>query len=171
MAGVGLMLSSCLIEDPPPYTEPQQTPPRLDLRRAVPLIDQIIVRARGESVPFNVPVASEDAGDDLLAFLLLNYTGESSGAPILASARVPASTLDDTDRVIALDWSIDSRVSRGCQRLTLQVSHVSNMDFDHLPLVFDKSDLAIAVWWANIDLGAGSSAMLTDCPLATGGGQ
>lgn len=163
------MLSSCLIEDPPPYTEPQQTPPRLDLRRTVPLIDQIIVRSRGESVPFNVPVASEDAGDDLLAFLLLNYTGEGSAASILASADVPASTLDDNSRVITLNWSIDSRVSRGCQRLTLQVSHSRNVNFDDLPTVLDKSDLAMAVWWANIDLDAGSAGMLTDCPAATEG--
>src|SRR5688572_20296073 len=60
------MSSGCLIEDPPPYTQPKQTPPRLDLVAAVPPPDQVIVRKTGDLIEFRVPVVSEDAGDRLL---------------------------------------------------------------------------------------------------------
>ena len=163
-------MTACIIEDPPPYTQPQQTPPRLDLRKAVPLVDQIIVASRNDRIPFNVPVASEDAGDDLIAHLLLNYQGEG-GLPIqVGSRRLPAATLDEVNREIEIEWTIDPSVQAGCQRLTLLVSHRLNFDPEKFAEVVDKSDVALAVWWANINPTAGSADTLMGCPLATVGG-
>ena len=161
------MMPACLIEDPPPYREPQQTPPWLDLRRAVPLIDQVLVRTTGEHVPFNVPVRSEDAGDGLVAYLVLNWVGDGSDFKrVVAVAQVEASTLDDVSRELVFNWSIDSvEVEDGCQRLTLLVTHRSNIDLELAML--DKGDLAMAVWWANINTDTAASGMLQNCPLAT----
>jgi hypothetical protein len=161
------MTAGCIIEDPPPYTQPEQTPPRLDLRKAVPLVDQIIVASRNDRIPFNVPVASEDEGDDLIAHLLLNYQGESGVPTQVGSNLVEASTLDDTTREIEIDWTIDPSVLPGCQRLTLLVSHRLNFDPVKFGAVLDTSDVALAVWWANINPTAGSADMLMGCPLAT----
>lgn len=162
------MLSGCLVEDPPPYTEPQQTPAWLDLRQAVPLIDQVLVRSRGDRVPFNVPVRSEDAGDDLFAFLLLNYMGESTNPRVLDIAQLKPSTFDDPDREdIVFDWTVDATVPEGCQRLTLLATHKANLNLAAgLPEVFDKSDVAMAVWWADIGRDVQNSARLQECPLA-----
>ncbi len=162
------MLSGCVVEDPPPYAEPQQTPPWLDLRQAVPLLDQIIVRTKGDRIQFNIPVRSEDAGDDLFAFLLFDYKGEGTDPRVLDIAQLKPSTFDDPDREdIVFDWTIDDGVENGCHRLTLLATHKANLNLAAgLPEVFDKSDVAIAVWWADINT-IGDSAQLQDCPSAT----
>lgn len=168
---LGVLLSSmmpaCLIEDPPPYTEPQQTPPWLDLRQAVPLIDQVIVRNSGDFVAFNVPVRSEDAGDGLVAYLVRNWMGDGLDfTRIEGVAQVGPSTLDDLDRDLLFDWSVGTAEElNGCQRLTLLVTHNANIDAKLV--VSDKNDLAMAVWWANINTDAATSGMLQNCPLAT----
>ena len=85
------------IDDPAPYTESKQSPPRLDYRDAEPLLDQIIVAQSGETLHFKIPVASEDAGDELSAQLFLDYSG-GIAAPITPGASDRPSTLDDTTR-------------------------------------------------------------------------
>src|SRR5688500_1094673 len=90
------MLPGCLIEDPPPYTQPGKTPPRLDLQSAAPPLDQVMVHRRGDPIEFKVPVASEDAGDPVQGFLLLDYSGGVS-ADLVAFGQVPASTLADVN--------------------------------------------------------------------------
>jgi hypothetical protein len=167
LAGSG-MTAGCIIEDPPPYTPPEQTPPRLDLRRAVPLVDQVIVASRGDRIAFNVPVFSEDKGDDLIARLLLNYQGEGAYEQSIDSDKVSASTLEDATREIDMEWQIP-QLPPGCKRLTLLVSHLGNLDPLIYPEVIDKSDQALAVWWVNIEPTPGNEDMLTDCPLATAG--
>jgi len=167
LAGSG-MTAGCIIEDPPPYTPPEQTPPRLDLRRAVPLVDQVIVASRGDRIAFNVPVFSEDKGDHLIARLLLNYQGEGVYEDDLGSRLISPSTLEDATRAIDIEWQIP-QLPPGCKRLTLLVSQVSNLDPLLHPEVIDKSDQALAVWWANIEPTPGNEDMLTACPLATAG--
>jgi hypothetical protein len=142
----------------------------LDLRQAVPVIDQILVRSKNDRVPFNVPVRSEDAGDDLFAFLLLNYMGEGTAPRVLDIAQLKPSTFDDPDREdIVFDWTIDASVPEGCQRLTLLATHKANLNLAAgLPEVFDKSDVAMAVWWADIGRDVQNSATLQECPLGAG---
>jgi hypothetical protein len=159
------MLPGCLIEDPPPYAEPQKTPPWLDLRRAVPFIDQVLVNKSGDTVQFNVPVRSEDAGDLVLASLLVDYKGEGSIKERVITVEVEPSTFDDMDRAIVFPWTIPNFKDReGCHRLTLMVTHASNVSFEDFPEPFDKTDLAVAVWWINIDTEAEASSQLLECP-------
>lgn len=145
----------CVIEDPPPYSAPQQTPPRLDLFKADPNIDLTIVRSgAGETVNITVPVFSEDAGEPLIANLLLDYDS-GWNKDLVASDEVPAGTLDDSapEREIEIDWTIGDRVSDGCHKLTLLVTHVSNQNGDStIPSPFkDDRDVAKAVWRLIVD--------------------
>jgi len=160
------MSSGCLIEDPPPYTQPEQTPPRLDLVAATPSPDQIIVRKRGDVIEFKVPIVSEDAGDRLLGVLQLDM-GSPSEVDNLASSFAPPSTLDaSSPRDLSVTWEVKSFVTPGCHRFTLRVSH--SLNFTNIPDVEDPRDVAEAYWWANID--PPDSGTLVDCPLASSGG-
>ena len=163
------MMSGCLIEDPPPYRQPQQTTPWLDLRLAVPFIDQVLVRDLGQTVAFSVPFRSEDAGEGLVAYLVLDLAGDGNDAKRqVAIVEVPPSTLDDPDRdPLTFEWTITEQdvAKEGCHRLTLLVTHQSNISRN---LVVDNpNDLSTAVWWANIGTDPLDSGMLQNCPDAT----
>jgi hypothetical protein len=163
------MMAGCVIEDPPPYTQPKQTPPRLNMLGAVPVIDEVIVRSVPNRVVFNVSVSSEDAGESLLAYLLRNYQGGKLRDRILDIAEVPPGTLDDEpdSRVIETEWTIDDDLAPGCHRITLFVTHQFNIDYTDGPEVFkNPDDVAEAVWWANIEPKPGTANTLVDCPLA-----
>jgi hypothetical protein len=159
------MLPGCLVDDPPPYDPPKKTPPRLDYRRADPLLDGVLTARTGDSLTFRIPVASEDAGDNLVGFLLLDYSAASTRPPdILTIPQVlAASTADDTSRAFGLDWLVDTHGAPGCHRVTLRVTHRSNLDI-LTPNVVDKSDLAEAYWWLNIDSDPAFGNSLVDCP-------
>lgn len=145
----------CVIEDPPPYSAPRQTPPRLDLFNADPNIDSaIVVPGPGSRVVFTVPVYSEDAGDPLIANLLLNY--ESGwNKEVVASDEVPPGTLDESapERSIVIDWTLGQGIDVGCNRVTLLVTHLRNQNNDStIPSPFkDDRDVAKAVWRVIVD--------------------
>lgn len=166
LAGLLSVPTACLIEDPPPYTQPGRTRPRLDLVAATPALDDVIVRNGGDSVQFSVPVVSEDAGDRPRGFLLMDYFHEACSRCIVNTADIPASTLDDTNRRITMSWFVDSTISSGCHRLTLRVSHSSN--FTNGPEVVDEEDVAEAYWWANINPQLEGNT-LVNCPVASSG--
>jgi hypothetical protein len=167
------MLPGCLIDDPPPYAAPKQTPPRLDTTHANPPLDQVIVKNSGEVVNFQMPVTSEDAGEALAAILLFDYGGDGSvPEPVSPTTPLPASTLDDPEpRVFNLPWTIRKGVTPGCHRLTLRVTHFANLDQMRPAEVVDKKDLAEAYWFANINVKPENANSLVDCPQASIGGQ
>ena len=166
------MLSGCLIDDPPPYAAPTQTPPRLDLTKAYPPLDQVLVTNSGDLVHFTVPVTSEDAGQELTAILLLDYGGDGTYPDFLTSAPLAASTLDDPeDRVFTLPWLVRKPLTPGCHRLTLRVTHYANIDQAKPAEVVNKKDLAEAYWFANINVNPQTANALVDCPRASGGGS
>ena len=167
MAVTASMSSGCLIEDPPPYTQPAKTPPRLDLVRAFPSPDQVIVRETGDVIEFSIPVVSEDAGDRLQAVLQLDM-GSPKEDDFVTSTKVPASTLDDMSRTLLLQYEVELADAPGCHRFTVLVSHESN--FGDGPEVEDPTDLAEAHWMANLNPET-DGATLVNCPLASSGGQ
>jgi hypothetical protein len=116
-------------------------------------------------VSFTVPVSSEDAGDDLIAFLLLDYDGGLIATPYVDE--VSAGTLDDDpERMISIDWTVDS--VPGCHRVSLLVTHRGNLSFDGIRALNDERDLALAVWWVTVTPPPGSTDPLMPCPMATG---
>jgi hypothetical protein len=161
------MFSGCLIEDPPPYTQPAKTPPRLDSVRADPSPDQIIVRKTGDVIRFTIPVVSEDAGDRLQAVLQLDMGSPTEEDDFVTSTKVPASTLDDKSRALLLEYEVELAIRPGCHRFTVLVSHESN--FGDGPEVVDPTDLATEHWMANLN--PENDATLVGCPNASTGGQ
>lgn len=163
--------SACLVDDPPPYAAPRKTPPRLDTTNAQPLLDQVIVANSGDILEFSVPITSEDAGDDLFGILLLNYAGEGSVPTWLNGIPLPASTLDDpTPRILKLVWTI-APMKAGCHRVTLRVTHTSNLSRVKPVEVNDRSDLAEAYWFANINVDPELANSLMECPLGSARNQ
>lgn len=158
------MLSGCIVEDPPPYTQPTQTPPRLDLRLAEPPPDRVIIAEKGQTINFRLPFASEDAGETVTAFMFVDIW------PLpLADLEVPGSTLDDTTR--AFDLLYDARpqpidVDFGCHRILVRVSHTPNFRITPPGSVIDEADVADAYWWLNIiDVAAGDDGSIQrNCP-------
>lgn len=159
------VLSGCSADDPPPATAPQKTAPRLDHTKALPAMNELIVRSSGELIEFRMPVASEDAGDPLQAQLLLDYDGDGSVADFLRPATMAASTLNDpNERVFILPWIVRPAVAPGCHRFTLRVTHASNVDGEHAELAIDKADQVEAFWFANINVAPEDTAALVNCP-------
>lgn len=157
------MLSGCIVEDPPPYQEPTQTRPQLDLRAARPPQNRFIVVGQGDPIEFRVPFTSEDVGTPLLAFLYLD--GGSVG-----SVEVPPGTLDEI-REIVLTYGPGpplepGSVALGCHRFTLRVSHKDNFSLQVTGQPLDPSRATEAYWWVNvIDLAAGDDGRtLRNCP-------
>jgi hypothetical protein len=166
------MPSACLVDDPPAYVAPKQTPPRLDYRSAEPRLDEVYVARVSDNLTFRMPVVSEDAGDTLFGIMLLDYaSGIDAG---IGRVRLPPSTLDDTTRVFQIDWQVSKLVAPGCHRFTLRATHELNLDVLNIPKLFDPTDSAEAYWWVNVvdpdPDNATDSNMLVDCPGASGGG-
>ena len=155
------MLAGCLVEDPPPYAQPRKTVPWLDLRAAVPPYDRIIERNENQSIAFNVPVVSEDAGDPLVGFLMLDYTGGAVTQPV-GTNTVRAGTFDEKDRRLDIPYVV--KAAPGCHHFTLLVTHQSNYSYADNGRVLDPADLTVALWWANIRPQEGSGEESTPCP-------
>lgn len=156
------MLSACLVEDPPVYTEPTQTTPRLVTRLAKPALDRILVVDKGDPITFTMPVVSEDVGETVQALLFVDSFPFNSDTDT-----VPPSTLDDTSRSLELTYQpLLPPIDFGCHRMMMRVSHQSNFDFQNSNgTVIDDTDVSEAFWWVNvIDIAAGDNgAVLRDC--------
>jgi hypothetical protein len=161
------MLSGCLVEDPPPYTPPTRTAPRLDTRRAEPLQNNIVIVDKGDPIVFRVPVVSEDAGEPVQALLFVDSFPFNVNSDV-----VPASTLDDLSRRFELSYNGVPVIDYGCHRMMVRVSHQSNFNFQtDAGVPIDENDVADAYWWINVvDLAGGDDgAVLRNCAGNAGG--
>jgi hypothetical protein len=147
------MLSGCLVEDPPDYTPPTRTPPRLNLTQTKPIINEVYVTTLGETIDFEIGVTSEDAGVEVHGYLMVDYPGGVRWST-WDGARVAPSTLEDVSRRLTFRVTVEQGELRGdtygCHRVTLRVAHADNFDQVKLPLTFDKEDVAEAYWWLNV---------------------
>lgn len=150
------MLNGCLVDDPPPYTQPKRTPPRLDYHRASPLLDQVIVATANDVLVFSIPVASEDAGEGLTAQLFLD-----SG--LANYQNLPASTLEDRSRAARFSITVSPALTAGCHLFKVRVGHSSTLPNGDGQSQ-DPTDLAEAYWWANLNLPSDQAGMLINCP-------
>lgn len=159
------MLTSCLVDDPPAYRAPLRTPPRISVLRVLPRLDEIITYPRNstEGVAFEIPISSEDAGDEVEGRLYTNYLGATS---TIADLRTLApSTLDEGERVLRMNWSPDPDVQPGCYRIILRVSHAKN--WRGRAELIDASDVDEAYWFAKVFVDAPGTSTLLDCPDAS----
>lgn len=156
---LGVGASGCLIGEAPDYTEPRQTPPFLLLNQAEPPITAIFRAVSGVDIEFNVPVRSEDLGDELVASLVLDYRLE--GENQLASVRGDAGTFfGERQRSISVVW--DTGQTLGCHQVTMIVTHFSNADSNFLPI--DPADQALATWWVALRSPVDPENLPLDCP-------
>jgi hypothetical protein len=155
---LALGASGCLVSDPPTYHTSTQTTPELDAVLAAPSPRNIIDLTSGDSETFNVPVRSEDAGDDLWAMLHLNYLNDPQSFQV--GEVLPASSFEDVGRTVNLVWLVPARPA-GCYRVTLIVTHASNIVDPFTRELRSSDGTAMIDWWANLN---GSQATLDDCP-------
>jgi hypothetical protein len=164
LGGVALsMLPGCLIDDPPPYQEPGQTPPRINSRKVLPLLNELLIVQPDEALPFTIPFSSEDAGEGLNAVLVLDNQFAFG-----TNTLVPPSTLEDTARPpIQFTWPV--RVATlGCHRLTFRLGHLSNL-YNPVAQGPNPDDVAELYWTMNVYTDPALSKVLVDCPGASSG--
>lgn len=167
---VALLAAGCVVADPPPFSDPAKTPPVLSLGEANPPVYQIqplSLTSETKLVLINVPVRSEDAGDDLVALLFVNWNVASNEtASPIAKAREPASTFNDTGRSIEMVWDYQ-KTTPGCWQLTMLVTHESNYDWIRSSYG-NPADIAIATWFFNVEDDPPGTNPLSGCPKPAG---
>lgn len=157
---MALVAAGCVVPDPPEYGVARQTPPFLDLSTAK--VFELKEYKTTDTIPpsISVGVRSEDAGDNLFAQLILNYSvTDKKNSQLLGVAFIPASTFDDLSRQINITFNVPDRP--GCQQMSLVVTHVSNLTQTNEPQ--DFGDVGIATWWLSID-DDDDTALLSKCP-------
>lgn len=154
-----MLLVGCILPEPSEYRR-NTTPPYL--WSPEPSTMEVLRVVSHEARAINVLVKSEDAdGDDLWAFLYLNYLVEGQDQQEVVV--LPAATLTET-REIDILWTVPARPTPGpCEQLSLIVSHRSNF-VGNMPERDD--DVATLTWWVDIN---GSEETLRQCPRQSGG--
>ena len=163
MARLSLLLAfvapvSCVVSDPAEYGVAKQTPPFLDANKASPSVLLTRPLASGEKLLVNVPVRSEDAGEELRAVLFLDRN--LAKQQLLDVREVPPGKLEDTGRSISASAVIPDVV--GCHSVCLVVTHKSNLNEDTKEPI-RSDDAAVLTWWVNVD--DDGTNLLGDCPV------
>jgi hypothetical protein len=153
---------ACLWPEPPDYQEPEQTPPFL--WGPYPATSEVQSVTSGQEFAIVVNLRSEDAGEDLWAFLYLNYLiGGLQPYDSLRRKQVPAGSLSEERTIDMPSWTVPDRPTPGtCEQLTLIVSHQSNFDDSFLPI--NDNDVATLTWWLDIN---GTEQTAAECGGAT----
>jgi hypothetical protein len=152
--GCAATATGCLVAEAPEYGPPQQRPPVIEWQGILPPPYEVFpINEDSLSVPINVPVRSEDAGEDLIGALYLDLDWLEPGpASYVIYKPVPASSFDDLDRSWTFTFVPDNGVARGCGHLlTLLVMHESNYDYDKVaPKTNASWDVASVSWRLNV---------------------
>ena len=119
----------------------------------------------GVTIRFQVGVRSNDTslaeGTSQLTWKVYTYD-PSQVQDLLLVNYLRASTFDDTSREISFEWAVNK--SDGCVPLTLEVTHLDNLEnVNGESVVMDGSDVATATWWLNVE-GDEVPNLLSDCP-------
>jgi len=158
-----MSVQGCIVADPPVFEQPEKTPPFLDLAAANPPISAILQQGPADPVLINVPFRSEDAGERLQAVLFLNYQTPTED-PQKTNYLDPGTFSER--REIKMEWIVPSVPDSTCEQLTLQVTHVDNLI--GASELKDKSDVALATWWVDIQIND-TPAEFATCPRIGGG--
>ncbi len=161
------LISSCIVADPPTYTDPTQTRPELRAYLAKPPIYQVVsIQLPQVGIPsFTVPVRSEDNGERLLANFFLDF--ESTRVSPLGGQIIAPGTLNDpTDRSISFAWTTVNGASAGCHTITMVVAHESSFTTNPQTPDMDAAakDAAIITWWVNVLASPTAPTSVVDCP-------
>jgi hypothetical protein len=164
---MAVVVAGCVVSDPPEYGLVKQTPPFVDLSGASPAVFTVTSKSPGEVVSPSVDFRSEDAGDDVVALLYLNWSiaGKEDFQDINL---LPASTFDQPRKASGISWPVEQK-DVGCQQLSLILVHRSGYNtLQKKPAT--GAQYAIVTWWFNItDPQNPQDVLLTECPSNVGG--
>jgi len=165
LSALPVFASGCLVADPPQYEGPATTPVFLDLAASTPVVGRVIVRNFPATIDFDVPIRSEDNGDQVTFALYQDFGFPQRQRAIFCSRRLAPGTFDESDR--SLRFSETLRMAPvGCFQLTLLVAHADNWDFENCrpDLVRGIGDTSIATWWLNVIESGQEPTDLNHCP-------
>jgi hypothetical protein len=165
------LVESCVVADPPQYSDPVRTRPELSVYSALPAVSLVVVVPIPSTPTFKVPIRSEDAGETLLANFWLDYG--SANPKFINSQFIPPSTYNDTtDRSITFPWTNVSTDDAGCHTFSMVVAHVSSfpMNPQELDVTRGAQDAALITWWVNVNPPTDSLYNLINCPFPRGAG-
>jgi hypothetical protein len=151
-------MTGCFVEAPPDLEEPKRTRPFLF--DPEPAITQIVSVSSESTKTFTVGVQSEDASEDLLGLLFVNY--DLPGQDLVNFDRAGASTLEDLTRRLSVMWPVNREP--GCTQVTMLVTHPSNYH-PATQRAIDRDDAAQTTWWVAVD------GDFSNCPRNVGADQ
>jgi hypothetical protein len=160
------ILSACLIPEAPQYGAPEKTPVFIIDSTVDPnpreLLKLVLPEDRGTQ-SFGFKVRSEDANEEVVAVLYLNYKHE--GGLLLMQVNYDPLTFNE-ERTISLGWKVpDERVDTpGCHAVTLMVLHESGWDDLKKEVIGTPSDLASVTWFVSLEELGKPLAVLSSCP-------
>jgi len=166
--GSSLSTTGCLVADAPTYGPPQKRPPVIDSQNVEPSPYEVVVfPPRSPAKTFTVPVRSEDAGEDLVGTLVVDWRLPSQEQ--VADQAIPASTFDKTDRKYQVSWRPDQSIQTGCgHTLTALIMHEENFDDGpDLPKPDAEDwDIASVTWQLNVE--PTTQGVIETCPPEEG---
>ena len=137
----------CLVLGAPDFQATPQTRPVLISDGTVPDVRSLVQALPGQTIEFRAQVLSEDGGLPVQVALYLDYgVPNDIGFPFqqLASAfeKVPAATLAEGPRPVAVRWTVGQNVAPGCHTITMIAMHeLDTSNFCPADLKGDSSQL------------------------------
>jgi hypothetical protein len=115
---------SCIVADPPEYTDRESTRPHVLVQLSSPSTLYPIRVQRPGSQQFSIRIQSEDAGEDLLLAFFIDYG--RPGAFYYEDYPVPATT--QLEKTPTFSFVANNLLTDGCHTLTMLAMHESSWD-------------------------------------------
>jgi hypothetical protein len=158
------LTTGCIIPEAPEYGAARQTPVFVDESTVFPNPHSLqhYQNLPGYEADFRVSVRSEDAGEELISALYVDYKHQNG---FLVEHKNGKPETFDKERVIS--WTLDFQDGRfettpACHIFTLNVFHASGWDFDNNRQIGTPPDMASVSWFASFN--DNGSALLSQCP-------
>jgi hypothetical protein len=162
------LTSGCLVPEAPEYGAPRQTPVFVEADSIFPnpRSMQQYRNAEGNQAEFRMNVRSEDAGDELVSVLYLDYKHKS--AHYIDHKNYKPQSFDQQRLISWTHVFPDPNIGQGpeCHLFTVTVLHAAGWDFENNKQIGTPADLAAVSWYARFNDDDGSG-LLTDCPDAS----
>ncbi len=162
-------LTGCIIPEAPEYGAPPQTPVFVEADSIFPNPTSLqhYQNAPGQQVNLRMTVRSEDAGQQLISVLYLDY--KHKGGIYLDHKNYKPLTFDK-ERVISWTRGLpELNIGQGpeCHTFTVTVFHDNeqNWDSDTNTQIGTPPDMASVTWFASFN--DDGSGLLADCPDAS----
>jgi hypothetical protein len=137
----------------PEYSVPSRVPPVMDSAGALPSASDVY-RTQASEVDFNVRFRSDDAGERLHVFFVLDLPANRVEPPRVQNDYFvepdPAPFDEQTQRSLSYQWTWGSVVSSRCHTMTLILSHESNFSSSYK--VDDELGAAQLTWFLDLSL-------------------